>query len=1226
MDTKKGEHIAIIGISCRLPGGIEGPNMLLETALKGKSVVGKVPQDRWNVESIIQENNELNEATKERLRYGGFVHGIDMFDPSFFNISLAEAKVMDPQQRLALEYAYLAFQDAGYSKKNLLGTNTGVFLGIFGIDAAYLAALSKSAASIYSVLGTAHSVAAGRISFALGLEGPSCAYDTACPSSLVALHAAVRSLQHGECDLAVVVGVNIMLDPTFSKVMAVAGLTSPTGKCHTFDVSSDGYCRSEGCGAVFLKRISDTIKSNQSSYAVVRGVAVAQDGKSASLTAPRALSQEKLLRSSLVDAGLKGSQLDYLEAHGTGTNMGDPIEMKAIATVLTESRHADQNLAVGSIKANIGHLESAAGIAGLIHAIMVLRHEKVPPNAELKILNPKVAEVIESLPVVLPTTIQDLRHTSGKAAGVPLIAGISSFGFSGTIANVIIEQSPLHRNDFRRYSRHNPTTEVLFLFTGQGSQYEDMGLELYQLDPVFQNAMNKCDEIYYSLTGEYLLSIMHPSNNGKEQTKSLHCTEYAQPALFALEWSLAQYWDSHGVKPSVVVGHSLGEISAACVADYFTLEDVMNIVVNRAKLMQAIPPADGVMYASRLDAVAVSEAIVNFELHASISIASINGPKSLVLSGKKSSIETLLDKMNVRGKQLNVSRAFHSQSMKGMEESFRKVLDGIQFREGKIKLVSTVNGQSSVSSGPSFPEHWINQITSPVFYMSAVEKAVSFTDYRISTIVEIGPHPVLSEMTKPWLKCPNPITWVSSLIRNESYVPTHIFNVENCPLVENIYQNRKKIPFIFQSCPVDNICVKPCLHDPFCKSREGSHQLDDKDINSKKKKNIEVKQINCNQSQLLPTTSKNIHEDHIESDNIVEKQQINEMIAIVTEIVHFEGFSDEDVLDADLFEMGLDSLATVELLERLNKTMPYNLPKLNMSILFHNHSLRGLIHANQTLKKKTVREKNEDEDKLTTKDNDRDKELFKETESILNIQTVMTPIVQLQTGKMKENSILFLIPGACFSARCFMKFCSIIGPNIPVFGFEDLTLYNIRTPWTSIEEIASEFIKFMRKEQPFGPYKIGGWSMGGIVAYEVMRQLLKSGDRVDSLFLLDASIPAYRGAPIESDIDTASSIFVAHSLGFNSPNVSFIENENHFIGLPQDKRIQYILSRAQKLGIVKHLESAKSQVLCCIRQFQNLIMLAQQYNFPGLRKAEFKKEQYPRIVVRMANIMCTFLC
>ena len=799
-ESKCCRDIAIVGMSCRLPGGVESPAMFWDLLREGKSTMRKIPYSRWDIDAEIACDKSINDMMARCICWGSFLHDLDLFDASFFGISAAEASVMDPQQRLLLECAHLAFIDAGYSKESLHGRNVGVFVGMMSVyDAEDIAPLGRNTVrGVFAANSTDHATAAGRISFVFGLQGPCSVYSTACSSSLVALHAAVKCLEMGECDLAIVLGANIIITPGSMKAFSAAGMISPTGRCHTFDSSADGYARGEGCGAVVLKRMEQVVADGDHVYAVVKGVGVAQDGKSASLTAPNGLAQEKLLRSTLANAGLSGEEVDYLEAHGTGTPLGDPIEIGALANALCKHRSIDQPLVLGAVKANIGHLEAAAGIVGLIKAVLVLQHEQAPPNSELKTLNPKIVQLVGNLPIHFPVKLESLRKQSGIGQSLErdesafstrtLLAGVSSFGFAGTIAHAIVSQSP------PEIARRITTSaaggsvqegrEAVFLFAGQGSQYEGMGQGLYESEEVFRESMDKCEAVYLSLTGESLLNVIYPTVGTNDtsigKNSPLNETCYAQPALFALEWSLACMWGTKGVKPLLVLGHSVGELVAACVSGVMSMESGMKLATERGRLMQSLPINVGVMVALRCSEAEVRAAIRRLDenLAGRVCLGAVNGPRNVVLSGSEDAVATTLKVLGVVGHRLRVSHAFHSPLMESILDAYRLVVETVNLSPARIPFASTVTG-GVIFPEDHFqpltnPEYWVSQVISPVLFYKALESTIladTIWNQSFKVLLEVSPNPVLTDMSRAWvkgLKGDTDLKWVCTLNRKSA--------------------------------------------------------------------------------------------------------------------------------------------------------------------------------------------------------------------------------------------------------------------------------------------------------------------------------------------------------------------------------------------------------------------------------------------------------------------------
>ncbi len=790
--------IAIIGLSCRFPGA-ENPEAFWDLLEKGGDAITQIPPDRFDVDVFYDPDPEKPGAIT--TRYGGFLSRVDQFDPAFFGIPPRAANAIDPQQRLALEVSWEALENAAIAPGSLRNGEVGVFVGVTENDYARAAFQVPAQIDLYSGTGNLQAFVAGRIAYVLGVQGQALSVNTACSSSLVAVHSACQALRLKECELALAGGVQVILSPHNYIFLSRAKALSPDGRCKVFDAAANGFSRGEGCGMVVLKRLAHARQDRDNILGVIRASAVNNDGPSGGLTVPNVAAQERLLRMALERANLTPGQIGYLEAHGTGTILGDPLEMQAAGRVYGPGRDPGQPLVIGSVKGNIGHSEAAAGIAGLIKVILAMGHGRIPGQPHFKTPNPRIPW--DKLPFRVPAKTMNWPDT-------PKIAGISSFGMSGTNAHVLVEagEAPAGPGDdgvrrsvhilpisgktgpavadlAARYSqwldRHpdlpladicftaatgrdhfahrtaivaqtldqlskglsqphrtqpGPAPVTVMLFTGQGSQYSGMGQGLYDTQPIFRKVLDQCAAILDSLLDIPLTSLVFDPAHGA----LLNQTRHTQPALFSLEVALYEWWRSLGIEPDVVMGHSLGEYSAAYAAGVFSLEDALHLVTRRGRLMDGLPPG-GAMAAVFAQPAQVDKAIAGTGL----SIAAYNGGHQ-VISGPGAEVGAVagrFEQAGVRIQGLQTSHAFHSALLDPILDEFAQFAATLNFQPPQCTLISNLTGKAFAPGEVPDSDYWHRHSREPVQFAQSCSAAAELGG---NILLEIGPHPVLTAM------------------------------------------------------------------------------------------------------------------------------------------------------------------------------------------------------------------------------------------------------------------------------------------------------------------------------------------------------------------------------------------------------------------------------------------------------------------------------------------------
>ena len=823
------ESVAIIGMAGRFPGA-KNINIFWDNLCQGIESI-----DNFDTPELTLQNPDwLNHPNY--VKAGGVLDDIEYFDANFFGYSPKEAETLDPQQRIFLECAWEALEDAGYNPQSYpgcvaiyggAGMNTYFINNVYPHLNTHNRSFLETMADVQLTMGQAKDFLPTRVSYKLNLTGPSINIQTACSTSLVAVHQAINSLLRGECDLALAGGVAIRVPQKTGYIAQNNGIFSSDGHCKAFDAEASGTVFGNGGGIVVLKRLASAIADRDNIYAVIKASAVNNDGcQKVSYAAPNLEAQAAVISQAFRKAGIDPSTIDYIETHGTATHLGDPIEIAALTQAFQEnSQNSPENTphcAIGSVKTNVGHLANAAGIAGLIKTVLALKHQQIPPSLHFKRPNPHID--FDNSPFYVNTQLSPWKRQES-----PRRAGVSSFGMGGTNVHVVLEEPPedskpavnqrpwqiltlsaqtpaalqelaqrylsyldVHQqtsladicftaNTGRKHFQYRcsmiaaskaqlrqqlsdlesltptevnpqgPSSKIAFLFTGQGSQYEGMGYQLYQTQPTFRACLEDCNEILRPYLKKSLIEVLYPSSvqQFQESTEDslIDQTAYTQPALFALEYALFQLWKSWGIQPDVVIGHSVGEYVAACVAGVFSLEDGLKLIAHRGRLMQTLPQI-GSMVSLLAPLERVKAALQPYKNE--VAIAAINGRESVVISGKQEAINSICETLELEGiktQKLPVSHGFHSPLMEPILAEFESIAQQVSFSIPHLQLISNLTGQVATNDIAT-PDYWVRHIRQPVQFAAAIN---GLAQQGIKIFLEIGPKPILLGMGRQCL-------------------------------------------------------------------------------------------------------------------------------------------------------------------------------------------------------------------------------------------------------------------------------------------------------------------------------------------------------------------------------------------------------------------------------------------------------------------------------------------
>ncbi|MBX7225834.1 MAG: SDR family NAD(P)-dependent oxidoreductase [Chitinophagales bacterium] len=811
----KHEPVAVIGIGCRFPNNTTNLDEFWDLLINKVDAVGQIPENRFgDLDNLVDPERKPGKIVSKK---GAFLQNIEQFDAGFFGISPKEAEKMDPHQRVLLEVAYEAIDDATISNEQLWGSNTSVFIGMWSSDWEHRLNVAGHDLDVYSTTGSGRYAASGRIAFNFNLQGTALTLDTACSSSLVAMHLAVTSLQTGQSEYALAGAANMLLDPMISIGYSRSGLLSSYGLCTFGNKEPGGYVRSEGAAMFLLCPLTTALKKGHYIHALIRGATSNCDGQSHNLMlAPSYITQGNMIKNVLKRFEINPADIQYIEAHGTGTKAGDSAELRSIPEALAPGREKGDIFYIGSIKSNIGHTESASGFAGAIKTILAIKNRVIPPNIHYDEPNPFFDWA--NLPLIIPTEPTPWPHPEKE-----LMAGVNSFGITGTNAHIVFMEAPkienhaqvkknmpdifplsahdqkalvayatafkqdlakLNLSEIQNYGKNvafrknnllkraavlyktkeelinglhaiqedtiqehvfkgspnaSGNKKVVFVFPGQGSQWQGMGKDLYEKEPVFKATIDACEQAFSKYVHWKLTEQLFETGGTQLST-----IDVIQPAIVAIEVALAKLWMSWGVMPDAVVGHSMGEAASAYIAGAITIDEMANIICTRSKLMLRTSGKGAMGYA----AITLEEALAEIKGQENIlSIGVNNSPKSTVISGDAQTVEALIAKFESKGifsRKVNVDVASHSPQMDPLKEELQAALGNIHPKDTEIAFYSTVKG-SKVDSSSLNADYWVNNLRNMVQFGNTVQQLLKENH---TIFIEMSPHPVLTQAVR----------------------------------------------------------------------------------------------------------------------------------------------------------------------------------------------------------------------------------------------------------------------------------------------------------------------------------------------------------------------------------------------------------------------------------------------------------------------------------------------